>query len=110
MPIIVTSHKFCQWLRIAGITLYPFIIVKTKELKVNPVLINHELIHIRQQQELLVIPFYLLYLGHYLYNLYKYKDAYIAYRNICFEREAYEMEWDLQYLKRRRMWTFWRYW
>src|SRR6476661_2012343 len=84
-----------------GMALFPFILLKTASLKSNQVILNHELIHIRQQLELLILPFYLLYLGHYLINRLKYKDHYTAYMAIIFEKEAYAMEKDLQYLKKR---------
>lgn len=71
---------------------------------------NHEEIHLQQQKELLVLPFYILYIGNYLFNLAKYREHHRAYLNICFEREAYENEYNLQYLPKRRFWAFWRYW
>ncbi|GAA4831967.1 hypothetical protein [Algivirga pacifica] len=101
MPIVIVSKRFCNLWGILGITLYPFIIVRDKKIKADPVIMNHEYIHIRQQRELLVIPFYVLYLLNYYYNLWKYRNRYEAYRNICFEREAYEQEKDLSYLSRR---------
>ena len=44
-----------------GITIFPFIFLKYQALKGNKVLINHEKIHLRQQLELLIIPFFLVY-------------------------------------------------
>jgi len=38
-----------------GLTLFPFIFLRTKNLKENPTLIHHEKIHLRQQLELLII-------------------------------------------------------
>ena len=72
-------------------------------------LINHEKIHIRQQLELLVLPFFIWYLVEYLFRLYQFKDRNKAYRNIVFEREAYENEKDLNYLQKRSFWNFLRY-
>lgn len=68
---------------------------------------NHEFIHFRQQIELLIIPFYILYLLNYLINLIQYHDHMEAYRNIVFEREAYENDSNLSYLSKRRFaaWT-----
>ena len=86
--------------------LFPFILVRTKELKQDKILINHETIHIWQQIELLVLPFYMLYLLNYLYNRIKYKGHYQAYINIVFEKEAYKNESHLDYLKDRR-WFSW---
>lgn len=88
--------------------LYPFILVDRKKARADRVLINHEAIHLRQQAELLIIPFYLLYLLNYLVNLCIYKQHHKAYLNIVFEREAYKNENNFVYLRQRGMW-FWRF-
>ena len=93
----------------AGMALYPFILVKTDRLKLNKTVINHEKIHLRQQLELLLVPFYVLYLLYYLLNLLYYMKHDKAYRNIVFEREAYIHERDLQYLSRRKFWAWTRF-
>jgi hypothetical protein len=85
-----------------AMALYPFMLFKSKSLKYDSVIINHEKIHFKQQQELLILPFYILYLLHYLFNRLKYKGHHQAYLNICFEREAYTNEWDMQYLHKRK--------
>jgi len=89
-----------------GIALWPFIVIKDHRLKDDEIFINHEKIHLRQQLELLVIPFYFIYLIEYSIRLLKYRNSQEAYRNISFEREAYEMETDLSYLKERKLWSF----
>ncbi|NEU09223.1 hypothetical protein GZH53_12925 [Flavihumibacter sp. R14] len=90
----------------AGMALFPFILVKTQRLKLNKVIINHENIHLRQQLELLVIPFYALYFLNYLLNLLYYMHHDKAYRNIVFEREAYSNERNPEYLKHRTFWSW----
>ncbi|UPQ79721.1 hypothetical protein M0M57_02540 [Flavobacterium azooxidireducens] len=92
-----------------GLTLYPFVFLKYKSDKENVVLLNHERIHIRQQIELLVIPFLVWYIVEYLVRLIQFKDRNLAYRNISFEREAYQNEKDLHYLKQRSFWSFLNY-
>ncbi|MBA3648173.1 MAG: hypothetical protein H0W62_06425 [Chitinophagales bacterium] len=89
--------------------LYPFILLREKSYIEDKVLINHELIHHRQELELLIIPFYILYLSHYLINRVKYKTHHQAYLNIIFEREAYANASDLNYLKKRRTFSFLKY-
>jgi len=64
--------------------LFPFILVNNKSLLTDAILINHERIHLRQQAELLVIPFYVLYLINYLINIAKYQNHDKAYLNIVF--------------------------
>lgn len=86
--------------------MFPFILLRKKELRHNQILINHEKIHLRQQLELLIIPFYIWYLSEYYIKYLKYKDPERAYRNISFEREAYENDQNLDYLKTRKFWSF----
>ncbi|MDT0688074.1 hypothetical protein [Autumnicola psychrophila] len=92
-----------------GVSLWPFVIVKYAWLKDDRLFINHERIHLRQQLELLLVFFYIWYFAEFLIGLLKYKSTYKAYRNISFEREAYKMESDSQYLNRRRFWAFLNY-
>lgn len=90
-----------------GMALFPFILVR----KPNPGarLLNHERIHLRQQAELGILPFYIWYFLEYLFRRFQYRDHYKAYRNISFEREAFSHETDLGYLKKRSFWAFWPY-
>jgi len=91
---------------VGAITLCPFIICRDKSSKV---MLNHESIHVRQQLELLIIPFYIIYLINWLYNMYIYKgDSFLAYKNIMFEKEAYNHERDLNYLDTRQKWSYFR--
>lgn len=92
-----------------GITLYPFIFLRFKDLKGDSTLINHEKIHLKQQSELLIIFFYLFYFFEWFVKLFKYRNRYIAYRNISFEREAYQNECNLAYLETRKFWAFINY-
>ena len=63
-----------------GITIYPFVFIKFKALKTDVVLINHEKIHLKQQLELLIIPFYVFYGIEFLLKIIKYKNWEQAYR------------------------------
>jgi hypothetical protein len=92
-----------------AITLYPFVFLMNKSQKDNKRLINHEKIHIRQQLELLLIGFYIIYLIEFFFRLIKYKSRYLAYYNISFEREAYDNEADFTYLGKRKFWSFVKY-
>lgn len=93
-------------LNVNGMALFPFILISREADRHDAVLINHERIHLRQQAELLVLPFYILYLLNYLVNRLRYKGHHQAYLNICFEREAYRKERDVGYLERRK-WYSW---
>lgn len=94
-----------------GLTIFPFIFIKqgvkqTMSPEEYAVLINHEKIHLRQQLELLILPFYLLYLGSYIYNLFIFGNGWSAYRFNIFETEAYAHESNLNYLHHRK-WFAW---
>ena len=103
--MIVTSDRairffeFILGMNIRAITIFPFIILRS-DAKPDAVLINHERIHLRQQLELLVIPFYIWYLIEYFA---------FGYWNIPFEREAYDNEKNLDYLKSRKLFSFTKY-
>lgn len=92
-----------------GMTIFPFILLKHPNSKTDKALINHEKIHIRQQLELLIFAFYLLYLINYAINLIKYKNHRLAYMNIVFEQEAYFADKDLGYLKTRKLFAWIRF-
>ena len=92
-----------------GLAIYPFIFLKHSHLKVDKVLINHELIHLRQQIELLVLPFYVFYVLEFSYRFIQYRNWPKAYKNISFEREAYKKEKDLNFVKSRPFWNFINY-
>ncbi len=107
MFVIVSRYLIPKGFR--GITLFPFILVSDTELKQDAVMVNHEKIHIRQQLELLVLPFFIWYGVEFLVKWISSKDKNEAYRNISFEREAYKNEKDLNYLKQRSFWKFLNY-
>jgi hypothetical protein len=108
LTMFIITSKYLLPKGYRGLTLFPFIIVRNPMDKKNIVLINHEKIHIQQQLELLVLPFYIWYLGHFFINLFKYKNKQKAYLNIIFEKEAYQNEHNLNYLKTRKIWGFMR--
>ena len=92
-----------------GMAIFPFILVKNKEASLNPRLLNHECIHLKQQLEMLIIPFYIWYGLEYLVRRIQFKGHYAAYRHISFEREAYSNDQNLNYLKGRKFWSFLKY-
>ncbi|MDX2304124.1 MAG: hypothetical protein NW226_15065 [Microscillaceae bacterium] len=97
---------YVPFLNVAGMALFPFILVGKRHYRYDAVLINHEKIHLAQQLETLILPFYVLYLCNYLINLVIYREHHKAYINMYFEREAYDHEGDLTYLRKRRFWAF----
>lgn len=93
----------------AGITLYPFVILRNEKMRNNRVLINHERIHLKQQIEMFIIPFFIWYGLEFLIRLIIENDKHKAYRNISFEREAYTNDKNLNYLQDRKCWNFLKY-
>ncbi|TAH03378.1 MAG: hypothetical protein EAZ15_03400 [Sphingobacteriales bacterium] len=77
---------FAPFMHVSGMALFPFIVLSKKKFIHNPQIIRHEIIHLKQQLELLILPFYALYLLNYLVNLLKYKNHNKAYLNIVFEQ------------------------
>ncbi len=104
--MILIVFKYLTPKGFSGFTFFPFVFLKDAADKKNVVFVNHERIHLRQQLELLIIPFYVWYLLEYLFRLVQLRDRKKAYYAISFEREAYENEKDLSYLKRRSFWKF----
>nr|WP_298997460.1 hypothetical protein [uncultured Allomuricauda sp.] len=102
--IVIFKHFFYR--NYVGLSLWPFIILKEDGLKNDEVLINHERIHLRQQRELLIVPFYLLYVAEWILRTILYLDSYRAYQNISFEREAYANEKNPEYLSNRSAFSF----
>jgi hypothetical protein len=117
IPKVKYSDKILNslswFMSIGGLTLWPYIILREKyrdnKLYTKKVIItiNHESIHIKQQQELLVLPFYLWYFIEWFLKLFIYGKR--SYYEISFEREAYNNQDNLNYLKTRKWYSFLKY-
>ena len=101
-PIIIKNSRIPKMLSfvidIYAITIWPFVFIRDEG---NKITINHESIHIKQQEELWVLPFYVLYLFEWLKNLANDMNGRDAYFNISFEKEAYGNQKDFTYLEKR---------
>lgn len=98
--IIVKNTKLIKALTFGfakGLTIYPFIFVKTNP---DEQTIIHEKIHLNQQREMLFLPFFLLYLGEWIFK---------GYKHISFEREAYQNDLNDIYLTTRKHYSFFKY-
>lgn len=107
MFLIVAKYLIPRGYR--GLAVFPFVLVKYKLDKENKVFVNHEKIHLRQQLELLVIPFFIWYFVEFLFRFMQYRTIDLAYRNISFEREAYANENNYDYLNTRAFLSSLRY-
>ncbi len=92
-----------------GMTFYPFIFMRDQKEKKDSVFVNHESIHLKQQLELLIVLFFIWYVLEFLVRWAQFKDFDLAYRNICFEREAYSNQSNNSYLKTRKPFAFLKY-
>ncbi len=82
--------------RIAAMAIFPFILI-TKGSLLSDRIRRHEMIHFRQQLEMLILPFYLWYILEWLIRtIATGKDSY---RSISFEKEAYANEHIIGYRK-----------
>ena len=68
--------------------------------------LNHERIHTAQMKEMLYIPFYVWYVIEWLIRLFGKGNPY---RNISFEREAFDNDDDLTYLATRKRFAWLKY-
>jgi hypothetical protein len=106
--MVVITPKFLQaicWMfginmSIGGLSIFPFIFVPNEACKNDKRLINHERIHHRQQLELLFFGFVIWYF------IALYRKSYMG---ISFEREAYQNDHNLDYLKTRPLFAFYKY-
>lgn len=85
-------------------TIWPFVLLRQPNPSAR--LLNHERIHLRQQLELGILPFYLWYFAEYGYWRCRGLAHYEAYRAIRFEREAFTNDANLTYLNKRPLWAF----
>ena len=95
--MILIKNNIIPFKGYKAITLYPFVFYKGSFPTFTT--LNHENIHGRQQKELLIIPFYIIYLIEFLFK---------GYRNISFEKEAYGNASNSEYLKTRKWFSMWR--
>lgn len=89
----------------AAINLFGVVFARKECKPLSEITLNHEKIHTAQMRELLYIGFYICYLVEWFVRLFMKGNAY---RNISFEREAYNNDVNLSYLKRRKWFAQWR--
>jgi hypothetical protein len=115
IPIIV-SFKICSFLKnffgfLPGALALPFFIVVRDETILNRAdYINHESIHLRQFVETLVIVVAVVGFIEYLYAIIVLKKTRIqAYYFMAHEQEAHQNDENLQYLKTRKWFSYYKY-
>ena len=96
---LMTLHKFAA-INLFGVLLAP------KGAPMVSRTICHEAIHTLQMKEMLYVFFYLWYAAEWLIRLFGPGNAY---RNIAFEKEAYDHEHDEHYPNNRKPYTWLKY-
>lgn len=104
--MLIVASKYLVPNGFMGITIFPFVFLKKKIYKTDKILINHENIHLRQQLELGILFFFLWYLFEFIFRFIVTKNKQKAYRDLSFEREAYTFEKDLEYISKRKWYSF----
>lgn len=108
-PIFIEKSKvpvllsFFAPITIYAIALFPFVFCRdiiTERVK------NHETIHFQQQLEVLIVPFYIIYLYDWIKSKLKGLTGIEAYYAIRAEKEAHTNEGDFEYLEKRKRWQW----
>jgi len=111
-PFIFENSKVPVWLskvapiEIGAISFFLFVFCRgsaTKKLK------THETIHFQQQLEMLFVFQWLMYLIFWIIGCIKHRNGKEAYYRNPFEQEAYDNEHDIDYLKNRKRYSWWKY-
>ena len=101
-------NRFIPFRGFTAINLFGLIFVR-KGMTFTATDLHHERIHTRQMLELLIVPFYLIYLIEWLIRFIRMRNIRRAYLSISFEREAYEHQGDPDYLRHRRPYAWLKY-
>jgi hypothetical protein len=92
-----------------AINLFGVIFARKEHRTLSKRTLNHENIHTRQIIELLGVFYYLLYLTEWIVRLIQYRSFIDAYKNISFEREAYQNDENYAYTEHRGYFSFINY-
>lgn len=100
--MIIIRNNIIPFKGFAAINLFGVLFVR-KDAVISEQTINHEKIHTAQMKEMLYVFFYLWYIVEWLVRLFGKGNAY---RNISFEKEAYDNDDNLDYLKDRKRYSW----
>lgn len=103
--MILIYNKYIPFKGFRAINLFGICFVR-EGCTMPPHSINHEKIHTAQMKELWYVGFYVIYFLEWLMRLVI--TPTVAYRNISFEREAYDNQYNYDYLKSRKRFAQWR--
>lgn len=103
----VIYNKFIPLRGFSCINLFGLVFAR-HGVKPDETMLNHEAIHTVQMRELAYLPFYVMYIAEFVYQLLRLRNRLAAYYAISFEREAYRYQSDLLYIQNRRHYGQWR--
>jgi hypothetical protein len=72
-------------------------------------ILTHEEIHVKQQREMLVLPFFILYALFFILNFLVRFNRMTAYKAIPFEKEAFKNDNNSDYLNTRKAYSWIKY-
>lgn len=104
--MLVIKNKWFPFGRYKAINLFGIIFTKSD---LDNESINHERIHTEQMKELLFIFFYLWYGIEFIIKWISKVDFHNTYRSISFEQEAHNNDKNLEYLKTRKRYAWFKY-
>jgi hypothetical protein len=102
----IIYNRYFPFGNFVAINLFGFIFARNEYKTLSKQTLNHEAIHTRQIIELLGLFYYLAYFAEWLIRLWQYRNLSDAYKNISFEREAYQNDKSHTYPAQRRYFAF----
>ena len=105
----VIYNKYIPFKGYIAINLFGLVFARKEFKSISRVTENHEATHTAQMKELLFVFFYLWYGIEWLVRLFQYQDRKVAYLNISFERESYQNQNNLGYLRSRKKYRNFKY-
>lgn len=104
----VIYNRLLPFRGFTAINLFGIVFARRECRPLSEVTLRHEAIHTRQMRETGYVGFYLIYIAEWLYQLWRLRDAQLAYYAIRFEREAYAYQDEAAYPVYRKPYT-WRH-
>lgn len=105
----IIYNKYLPSKDYAAINLFGLVFARKEYHPLKDHIRNHEAIHTAQMRDLLFLFFYLWYGIEWVIRLIQYRNTKKAYYNISFEREAYRNQYNSEYLKQKKYFSFTKY-
>lgn len=105
LGMTIIRNKYIPFSGYKAMNLFGVLFAKPNA-RIDDITLNHERIHTAQMKEMLYVFFYLWYVIEWIIRLFLKGNAY---RNISFEREAYDNEGNVLYLESRKRFSWIKY-